>query len=89
MLEVKLRFHDHCPRHPGYSPNEGPGRIKGGCIYCDALCKIEQAESQVRKAVAHFQELKDRYESKHVSSTPHKEIENVQPMLFAMNGKAQ
>jgi radical SAM superfamily enzyme len=86
MLDLKLHFHQSCPKHPCYHPREGRGAIKGGCVFCEALCKINQAGSKVIEAVTQFQELSDRYEAKQVRSAP-KEIQAVQPTLFQMEAR--
>jgi len=81
MLDLKLHFHQSCPKHPYYHPREGRGAIKGGCVFCEALCRINQAGEKFIGAVTEFQELSDRYEAKQIRSTP-KETKMVQPTLF-------
>jgi len=86
MLDLKLRFHQSCPKHPCYQPKEGRGAIKGGCVFCEALCKIHQAGEKFTQAVSQFQELSDRYEAKQIKQAP-KEIQIVQPTLFQMEAR--
>ena len=86
MLDVKLHFHQSCPKHPCYHPREGRGAIKGGCVYCEALCRISQAQEKFIQAVTEFQELSDRYEAKQIRSV-RKETEAVQPTLFQMEAR--
>ena len=86
MLDLKLHFHASCPKHPCYQPREGRGAIKGGCVFCEALCKINQAGNKVIEAVTEFQELTDRYEAKQIKQAP-KEIQVVQPTLFQMEAR--
>jgi radical SAM superfamily enzyme len=88
MLDLKLHFHQSCPKHPCYHPREGRGAIKGGCVFCEALCKINQAGNKVIEAVTEFQELSDRYEAKQIRSAP-KESVSSQPTLFPLAMEAR
>lgn len=86
MLDVKLHFHQSCPKHPCYHPREGRGAIKGGCVYCEALCRISQAQEKFIQAVTEFQELTLRYEAKQIRSTP-KKMKVEQGTLFQMEAR--
>ena len=88
MLDLKIQFHGHCPKHVGYHPRDGRGAIKGGCQFCEALYRISQAGEKFIQAVTDFQELMDRYEAKRIQPT-HKEIEIVQASLFPVPMEAR
>jgi hypothetical protein len=89
MLDLKLTFHASCPKHPCYQPREGRGAIKGGCIYCEALYRITQAETPFLQAIGEFQRLMDRYNEKHMPKAKRKPVEPVQPVLFEMEASNQ
>ena len=84
MLDLKLTFHASCPKHPCYQPRDGKGAIKGGCVYCEALYRITQAEVPMVQAIKDFEQLMDRYREKHMPRSKRKTVEPVQPALFEM-----
>jgi hypothetical protein len=86
MLDLKFHFHASCPKHPCYHPREGRGAIKGGCVFCEALCKIYRLETPFVEAVKEFEQLMDRYEAKQIRSAP-KESVSSQPTLFQMEAR--
>jgi hypothetical protein len=87
MLDLKLTFHAACPKHPVYRPSDGRGAIRGGCIYCEALYRISQAEAPVVQAIKEFEELMDRYQVKHLPRARPKTVELVQTELFEMEAR--
>lgn len=86
MLDLKLRFHESCPKHPCYQPQQGQGAIIGGCIYCTGLFHVWHSMLKLSQAITEFQQLMDRYQAKQVRSVP-KEIKSEQPTLFHMGGR--
>ncbi len=89
MLDLKLSFHASCPKHPCYQPQDGRGPIKGGCIYCEALYRITQAEAPVVQSIKEFEQLMDRYQEKHMPRAKRKTVEPVQPELFEMEAQGR
>lgn len=89
MLDLNLRFHASCPKHPVYRPSDGRGAIRGGCIYCEALFQIGEAETQVSRAVKEFEELMDRYNQKVVKPAVRHQASLTQPTLFPMEAKGR
>jgi hypothetical protein len=89
MLALKLIFRASCPKHPCYQPREGRGAIKGGCVYCEALYRITQAEASVVQAIREFEQLMDRYQEKHLPRSRRKVVEVTQPVLFEMGNRGR
>ena len=87
MLDLNLRFHASCPKHPYYRPSDGQGSIRGGCIYCQALFKIGKAEAPLLEAIRECEELMDRYRSKHLPRARVRVVEAIQPELFEMGSR--
>ena len=84
MLDLKLTFHASCPKHPYYHPRDGKGAIKGGCICCEALYRVAQAEVPIIEAIRECEELLNRYREKHMPRSKRKPAEPIQPALFEM-----
>ena len=89
MLDLKIQFHASCPKHPLYRPSDGPGAIRGGCIYCEALFRIGLKEAPLLQSIRECEELLDHYREKHLPRGRRKVVEVVQPVLFEMGGRGR
>lgn len=61
VIQVKLRLKGKCPHHPRYNPEHGPGAIRGGCQYCQALYAVTQARDLLHIAAEHLEEVARPY----------------------------
>jgi hypothetical protein len=59
MLDLNLRFHASCPKHPLYRPEEGPGAIKGGCQFCEALLRIANRGRVTQEAIREYEAFRE------------------------------
>ncbi len=52
MFEVSFRWKGRCPRHPRFRPEQGRGAVRAGCLVCDALVAVAEAEATMRMLCA-------------------------------------
>ncbi len=45
-IQIKKKLKGKCPLHPGYNPESGEGKIRGGCRHCLALYGLNLAKAE-------------------------------------------
>lgn len=61
-IKIHRKLRGKCPRHPGYNPEGGEGKIRGNCQQCRALFEVTKARDLLHEAAARFDELAKPYE---------------------------
>jgi hypothetical protein len=56
MLTIRLKAKLTCPKHPKFSPEQGEGAIRGGCVVCfaiqDVWFRLQTLKGMIQKAEA-------------------------------------
>jgi hypothetical protein len=57
MMHARLRLDLKCPKHPRYSPVDGEGAIKAGCVACWELHDLFVRIESIKLVAAAYREV--------------------------------
>jgi hypothetical protein len=65
MLKTKVSMKLACPKHRRYNPADGPGAIRGGCLFCVRLWSLYQSAEELSRGARVFATDAADYQRQH------------------------